>query len=416
MFKKISLIVVCFFCVNLYPLFPINILGIFDVNFWASRPLRCKTFFPTVIAEGSIKVDGRNQCGDNVDVLQIWNKNQDSLAMLRGFSPTSEIGKLAAKVGNIANDIDDRGHFLPTSNLDYVAVGLDFEYEFLKYFSLATYVPFYYMKLKNVNWESLTKNSRMEDDLVKKGLAANFCQLNALTNKLGNLDLTGWTSSGIGDIIFSFKAMKDYPQNRGWISNVRVHGNFGISIPSGKKINQDKAFDIPLGNDGAWGMPFGVGLDITWGCHVRGGGAVQFWQLFGTTKDRRIKTDINQTDLLFLAKCRAYKDYGFTQGYNLFLEIVSDYVCLRVAYQHLKHAEDRLTLLTNNFSSDIANTAESLEEWTGHQILFKASFDLYGSKKDKKCYPKLDLFYKLPFNGKRMVQVNTFGAALGVEF
>jgi hypothetical protein len=418
MFKKISLIVVSTFFVNLYPLFPINIIGTFDNNFWVSRPVRKTNFFATMISEGSIGAYGRDTDGTKVNILQIWNKNQDTLAMVRGFSPTSEIGQIATAVGNISNDIDDRGRFLPTADLDYVATGVNLEYRFCNNFSLSAYLPFYYMKLKDVDWESLTKDVRMEDDLVKKGLASNFSSLSTLTKKLGNLDLGGWRSTGIGDVLFFGKYFKDFPQQTGGaITNVRLEGNLGLSVPSGKKKNEDMAFDIPLGNDGAWGLHFGTGIDITWHKYIRGGGYIQFLQLFGTTKERRIKVDADQTDLLFLAKCRAYKDYGFTQSYNLFLELATRPVCLRVAYQHMKHAEDRLSLFSNSYSSDIANTATSLEGWTNHQLLFKATFDfLAGRKLTKNFYPTFDVFYKKPFNGKNMTQVHTFGGALTIEF
>lgn len=418
MLKKLSLILACVVSVNLYSLFPVNVIGTFDNNFWVSRPARKTNFFTNLIAEGSVKVDGRNASGDKVDMLQIWNANQDTLAMVRGFDPTSEIGQIGAAVGNIANDSNDRGRFLPTSELQYVAAGLNFEYRYPSNFSLSAYVPFYYMKLKNVSWQSLTKDPRIEDELVRKGLASNFSELNALTQRLGGLDLGGWKSTGIGDVVFAARYFKDFPQQRnGAITNVRLEGNLGLSVPSGKKKNEDVAFDIPLGNDGAWALHFGTGIDITWHKYIRGGGYIQFVQLFGTTKERRIKVDENQTDLLLLTKCKAYKDYGFTQNYNLFLELATRPVCLRVAYQHTKHAEDKLSLFSNCYSTDVANTAQSLEEWSNHQILFKATFDFLATKElKKKAYPTFDVFYKLPFNGKRIAQIHSFGAALSVEF
>lgn len=417
MFKKLCLAIVSTFCINVYSLFPINILGTFDNNFWVSRPVRGTNFFPTLIAEGSVKIDGRNGEGDKADILQIWNPNQDTLSMVRGFSPTSDIGKIASAIGNISNDTNDRGRFLPTGQLDYVGIGLNLEYRFPSNFCLSAYVPFYYMKLKDVYWQSLTKDPRIEDQLVDVGLASDYCQLKSLVKRLGNLDIGGWKSQGIGDVVFLAKYFKDFSQNRGAITNVRLECNLGFSVPSGKKRNEDVAFDIPLGNDGAWGLHFGTGIDITWHKIIRGGGYIQFLQLFGNIKERRIKVDENQTDLLFLAKCRAYKDYGFTQNYNLFLELTTRPVSLRVAYEHLKHNEDKLSLLSNTYSQDVANTAASLDEWSNHQLLFKATFDFLATAKlSKKFYPTFDVFYKLPFNGKRMVQANTFGGALTIEF
>ena len=419
MFKRFLFLFLIAVSFQLNAIFPMNYFRYAERGLllnWREKDDTSCLFFNMGPSEGGIKIDGRNDEGEKVNFLQIWNKNQDSLAMLRGFGADTTIGKLAAKVGNISNDIDDRGRFLPTANLDFVGNAVELGFKKCS-FSLSAYLPYYYMKLKNVEWESLTKDPLVEDSLVKKGLAANFKDLNSLTESLGGLKLGGWTKSGIGDLVFMGRYFRDFQQRGRQITNVKLHCNLGLSVPTAKLKNEDYAFDIPFGNDGAWAMYTGAGLEVTWWNFLRGGGSVQFLQIFGTTKERRIMTDKNQTDLLFLAKCKAYKDYGFTPTYMLFLEAVTKPVQVRVSYQHLKHSRDSLSLLSNTYSNDVANEAPSLKEWTNHQFIFSATFDFFANfKKKPKLLPKFYTFYKLPFNGKRMVQAHTFGGGLSFDF
>ena len=90
--------------------------------------------------------------------------------------------------------------------------------------------------------------------------------------------------------------MRDFPQCRALLNNVRVITRLGLVCPTGKREDEDRLLAFPFGNDGAWGLQFAGGIDLTFGYTLRGGIDVEFIYLFGNTRCRRIKTAPDQTD------------------------------------------------------------------------------------------------------------------------
>ena len=166
-------------------------------------------------------------------------------------------------------------------------------------------------------------------------------------------------------------------------------------------------------------MWFGAGITLNWFNYIRGYIDFEFLHLFGNSRYQRIKTAPGQTDFLFLAKAHAHTDYGFTQQYNLCLEAYRIFhgLTFGVFYQFYRHGEDKLALYTNQYSNEIANTAEKLQEWTMHQFVFKVNYDFQCDLDDCAALkPNIFLFYKVPFNGKRALLVHTFGAVITLNF
>jgi hypothetical protein len=152
---------------------------------------------------------------------------------------------------------------------------------------------------------------------------------------------------------------------------------------------------------------------------LKGGFDVQLLHLFGNTRNRRIKTSFDQTELLLLAKTPAYKDYGLTQRFNLFIQgyqLVGG-LSLLAGYQFLKRGEDHLALNSCDFSTNIANTAPSLDEWIVHEIECVANYDFRVHMSEDTCIaPQASLFARIPFNGTRSVAFTTVGCMIAVDF
>jgi hypothetical protein len=213
--------------------------------------------------------------------------------------------------------------------------------------------------------------------------------------------------------------LRDFPQPKPILRNVGLNIRSSLSVPTGLQKKENDILSIPFGLDGAVGLIFGSGIMIHWWEYVAGGIDVEFMQLFGNIRERRIKTSADQSDLVLLAKARAHKEFGFTHRFNLFLEMydVIPGLSASITYQFWKHGEDKLALNTNAFSNTIANTAQSLQDWTFHQFIYKLQYDaqlLLGSKSGWK--PQVALFYKMPFNGQRALVSHTLGAIVSLSF
>lgn len=351
--------------------------------------------------------------------LRIWNCTQDSIAMLKGFSESSPQGQLLDKIQGVdIAPIDNgiRGHFCVDGDLDLkYSFALDGRYFLPLDFSIALYLPFYGQELKNVHWKDLTPSGTPGDPdaRVKQFLTTDFfehvCQL-------GNLQLGGWKRNGIGDLMLELEWLRDFPQAKDNLKNVLLNARFGFNLPTGKRSDQDKIFAQPFGTDGAFGLLFGVGLTVTIGEYFRAGFNVDLLQLFGHVRNWRIKTDVDQTELLLLQKACAYKDYGLTQQFDLFIQFFNYRgFFVQADYQFTKHGDDHLSLLTNDFQDNIANNARYLEDWTSHYGMVKIGYE-FDEWNDARAKPNLFFYTLIPFEGKRSALFTTVGLVAGVEF
>lgn len=396
--------------------FGMNILRPYDVMI--RPPLKKGSMIQTAfIAEHGFNDHGYNACGDRVNVLQIWNCDQDALKMLEGFDATSPQGLLAIKLrADGANDDGVRGHFIVTGDLHTDSFAITSHYNFLDAWFFTAYLPIYNMTLKNVQWKNETLDVSSGDQSVKTNLTNNFFSNVAA---LGDgLYLGDWSRTGIGDLVLMMDWAKDFYQYKPLLKNTRVNWRIGFNLPTGLREDENKIFARPFGFDGAFGLIFGFGLELTYGCYVKLGGDVELTQLFGNTRCRRIKTDIEQTELLLLAKTQAYRNYGLQQRFNLWGQLFNvGGFGLKVGYQYLKRGEDSFALRTPEFSTNIANTARSLESWTVHNAIVDATYDF--SVHLDQCTPVkpyVSLFSRVPFNGDRSAAGPTIGGLIALDF
>ncbi len=418
MFKKLFKFLFIFILFNfnhaIKAIFPINFFRAFDINFRTER-WKDEKYEGYIIPEFAFDAKGRNNHSNEVNILQIWNCTQDALAMVRGFDPNSDIGRFALQLNDVTDD-GTRGHFLPSAKLNVFDVSFTPKFYLPHDFSIYLYIPFFSMQLKDVCFKDLTEDVLFIDQEVKTKLTNNICNV---TKELGCLELNGWKKSGPGDFIATLEWARTYAQTKPLLKNVGVSARVGGVFPSGVKKNEDQLLSIPFGYDGAFGLLFGGGIDLTWGKYLRSGIDVEFLQLFGNTKERRIKTDIDQTELLLLAKTKVFKEQGILQRFNIYTEAYKFLkgLSFRVTYQYYKQNEDKLWLLTNDYSNFIANSAESLQGWSIHQLLFILDYDPLKNYCDSHSWlPRCFLYYKLPFNGTRSIGLHSAGFAFSLSF
>ncbi len=389
--------------------FAMNIIKPYDV-FLRPQPVEGKHVQVFGWGEYGFNAQGYDSCGKKVNVLQIWNKDQNGLAMLNGFGPLTVAGQLRTRLGN---DYGARGHLCASADLQTIGATIAARYVFPYNVSIGLYLPLYSMKLDNVFWKDLTP---INDTLIRNNLTNNF-PLHVM--ELGCLDICGWRRTGLGDIMAVGEWQGAFDQQKPILKKVIIDGRLGVSIPTALKRDEDKIFAMSFGNDGAWSFMFGAGLDLVWADVIRGGFDVELSHIFGNRRERRIKTDLCQTDLLLLQKACTYKDYGLTQQFTLHLGIFKFYsgFSLDVGYRYTKHDDDTINLESTCFSDKIANSAQSLREWTAHQILLKADYDIgYHMSEDSRAIPALGVYARIPFNGKRVVLSPSIGLNLTLNF
>jgi len=388
-------------------IFPANIFKLGTIDQTIEFPIK-QRYLLQVGCESTFDTIGHNPLGEHVNVMQIWQPDQDSLTMLRGFANNSQIGKLDSLL-NGANDDGVRGHVRPTAN--FKATRLNFLAKKHLPFNLFANIllPVFHMKIKDLEIVDQTQDISFTDQLVKTNLTNNLASI--VYNLGDELDIAnGWSKTGVGDIELTLAWQKVFKQAKPVLKEVLLGLYGGLTLPTGVRQNEDQIMPIPFGNDGSAGLIFGGNIQLEWWNYLRGGIDTNFMELFNSNRPRRIKTDYGQSDLILLAKTQTVKEWGFTQQYSLYLELfnLSDYFSLRTTYNYIKHNQDKLNIFNQSYSSAIANSAISLQEWTQHSAIFALFYE------SDRAVAKL--FYQYPFNGKNVIQSNIFGGYLGIYF
>ncbi len=270
------------------------------------------------------------------------------------------------------------------------------------------------MHLKNVVWTDQTTVFTVDGVNTKanitNALAANVAHL-------GNgLLLTGWDKAGQGDLAFAAGWVGEFVQYKPWIKKVTTSVTGALLAPTGVKSNPDVMMSMPFGNEGATAITIGGEIKVNFKHWVDAGVNVEFMHIFNDTRQRRIKVNTDQTDFLLLTKTEVQTDYGLTQKFNLFCESkLFKGISLKLAYQHVKQGSQELYVLSNDYSSTIANTAESLKEWTTHNAIVQLNWDT-ATADSNKYRPQFTVFYQKPFNGRRSLQTTSFGIGMVLNF
>ncbi len=400
---------------SVFAIAPLNVLypqdTVFKPRKWDDQKLHVSQH----ITCGLSDLHGRNGDGDKVLATQLWDADQNALAMVTGFAQGTQQANIAQQCNAVDGDDGVRGHFKLTGEF---AVPFSYQagarYHFKKGFWIGAFIPVYKMEFKNVVWTEQTQNLTA-DDLATKTLITNDFFANV--DRLGDgLYLRDWDKIGCGDLAFMAGWSESYRQYKQWIKSVTPGLRVGVTLPTGVKKDEDKVMSMPFGNDGSIGVLVGGGLTINYINRFDFGLDLECMHVFNNTRARRIKVDADQTEFLLLAKTDVQRDPGFFSRFMIFgdAKIVKG-LSARIAYHHRKRSADTLYIKSYDYSSAIANTAESLKEWTTHNALFQLTWDT-ATEETNKTRPQFTAFYMHPFNGRRSVQAKQVGIGFTLSF
>jgi hypothetical protein len=356
--------------------------------------------------------------------LLIWTRgdcpsqNQRGLQMLEGFGVDSPITQLLTKID--ANNNGTRGDLNITANLHLDVAGTGaLRYFFLEQCAVSLYLPFYRYRLTDLCIKDLTpqEDPPSPEDYRTHTLLTDPAVFVPTVFELGCFEVDSWERTGIGDLSVFFDWQRDFPQAKTFLKSVMLAARIGVVAPSGKHTNQDLLFAFPFGYDKSWAIPFGFTLEALMADYVYAGFDIELTQIFGQSGKERIHTAHNQTDLVLLGKGNVYRDPGIEQQYSIYAGLKN--LCgfnMRLVYQYRKHGHDTLSAFDNCINSAIANESIALFDSTLHMAILRVDYD-FGVLMDNPCVaPQLELFARIPFNGKRAVGNTTIGFSLILDF
>jgi len=400
-----------------------NLFDPYDILLF--KPIAPNRWFDLSIAyEGSLKTKGfetdpedrvesltninSNEFSRRVNPLQIWQQDQNFGLALSG----SELGSSEAFESFLFNLKSERLDRLTVTGDIRVPVNLMGALRFALpcNFILGFYLPYYEMTIDNINWCETSSSDATSYE-------AEIDQFLARIEGLGHLNLRdGFTQKGVGDFASVLWWYQNFNQAKQWLRNVYVSLRGGLTFPTGKHAELDRVLSLPLGHGGGVGLLFGGTLELTYGECFQLGIDGEFLNLFGSRKERRIKTAMGQGDITFLQRSRTQFDPGFWQHYTLYItlsDLLIPGLATTLAYQHTRQHEGTLILDNPAFSTTIANTAEGLQDWTTHSIIALMSYEYQYS--NLWC-PSISAWFKTGFNGKRAILFDTAGFQLTFAF
>ena len=378
-----------------------------DASYNTEAPFR---FFSEI--NGTFNTKGFNSEGKKVPPTQYLDTTQNGLAMVKGAQPGTPAATLAQLFANVGDD-GTRGHFVV--NGDYkriITAYFGTTYALSNTWWIGAFVPFISSSLENVLWFDQTTGTSLENTLFEDNLGIDFS--NQVEQLSHGLSLEKWNKKGAGDLTLWIGWHSEFVQHKEWIKRVTPQIRAGLSIPTGVKKDENKTFFLPFGNDGAPGILAAIGLAINLKEFINTGIDIEFLHLFTTTRERRIKTDFNQTEALLLTKTLVSKDPGFTERFTLFAEVLpAEWLKGKVQYSYIKESDSHLYPLSNTYSATIANTAESLKGFTCHTVV--GTIECAASSLSS-WLPDIALGYAHPFHGKRSIQADSIKIELSYSF
>lgn len=415
---------------NSYSFAPTNFFDSYDPNLRHEIALHQKPFTLGVFTEcGSSTSHGRGWQGHETNMLQLYNQTEALLPMLLNPTPALAANPAVATLlqnwelaGDYPTDDGVRGHIQYSGRLDQFPANIVLWSSYnlpwdigIGTFSVNAYLPFRLFEVEVSSWHSKTQSITASDLQVQHDLV-NSLEQNLAT--MGNLNIESATSVGLGDFVGTLEWYNRYAQDKEDLKAVELHAKLGLSMPTGREKNIDKAFSMALGNDGAWGIPVGVGIGLEYASKFKIGGDLDFLVLLDTTKDYRLKTEESQTDFFLLNKGNATKDHGLTWKFNLYAEKLHWWkgFSSKISYEYVKHDDDRLIPESDDFSYEVVNTARSLKEWNTHNFVFSTGYDFKKEYKNARIIPYFSLIGKLPITGKKVINLGTIGAQFNLSF
>jgi hypothetical protein len=284
---------------------------------------------------------------------------------------------------------------------------LNFEYWIAKYIKIGYYAPFYRINLQTlthvVNERQKTFESALLQDIFSVYQSAAY-------------QVTPYSLTGFGDSECIVSWQRYFYENRDFISGIFASLRAGLYLPSPYQScdYMDTFLKIPLGYDCAWGIPFGGALEIDINKYGGAGISADCIAFFGKIRDRFVRTDMRQTDLLTLEKVSSFVQPGFKESFSVYAvgHNLEKTVSGTLAYQYNKQNESDIFLCGGNYASLISQSSNLLENWTNHNLVFLCE--------GAAIYPSVEVgysaFVKLGLTGCRSIVANTCGITINLVY
>lgn len=277
------------------------------------------------------------------------------------------------------------------------------------------HMPLYHMRLSDICYQDLSpENSPFPNKKTVEWTT--FLQLfDTILNRY-ELRLEGPDNTHIGDTTVLIGWTNNY-EDTDVLDYIDTTLTVGVLVPTGRKQNINKAFDIAYGYNGHLGIPFSAACSfgafdwLTTGAH--------FESILFLNKDRtvRMKTAPEQSGFIKLAQGTATVEQGtlWSAGAHLKADhVMQGFSCL-VGYAFATQRKSTLTPCDCSiFTPNIVNHDAQFQGWKMHTLHFWFEYDF--TQDENKIGTKIALFYDKQIGGQRVFKTDILGGAIGIDF
>ena len=377
---------------------------------------------------------GRNHAGWRRNVLQMHNEYQSALDSYRHKQTTDLTARLAASPVHTAvsliNHFDDNkrgfmlfsGRFQEQQAVFFGMLPL-YKNEKIGQIQAAFYFPCAHKYVDDIAFKDLGTRGVADDAAIRRNVTQNpnksFPQV---IQELGGLDLSSWRQHGLGDISAHLRWRKLLDLDADKVEDLALYASLGIELPTSKIKNEDKAFSMPMGNDGAWAIPMSASASYELLDDVYVGVDADLKITMNTARERRMKTNERHTEFLLFNKGDVVKKNGLAWSLEAHAQWRDFFKSFSwsATYQFQGKAKDFLKPRdTTIFPQAIVNSARSLQGWRCHSLQFQLSYDymqIPADADDDGLSYHASLFYKLPFASRNLIDGHVVGGQMMVKF
>lgn len=375
--------------------------------------------------ENGTRASSLNILGNRKGLLSVYDDTESTIKMMQepqGIAKSAKADDVFKGPRALGPFTDDgvRGHVSMNAKLTQTDMTMWAHYVLpiksdYGWWGVGLYIPTTSKKVSGFSFKDHTKVVYASDRKVN-GFINDLPQN---LKRYGNLSLEEETVTGFGDAVLLVDYVKDIRGiHHKIVDSAALYASIGLQIPSGSQKDEDKLLSMATGFDGAWGVPFKVGGWVDFKKYFQMGMDAHLLALFDKAKLRRLKTSVGQTDLFLLNKGHARKNHGFHWQAHVWAFASEFYkgFFAKASYQFIKHHADSLFSKDEKFKDDIINTANNLKGWYAHNLVLQVGYNLTDTFDVTPIAPIISLFYKLPLAGKGLIDTDTFGGQIRVNF
>lgn len=390
----------------------------YRANYFFGEPRLIQDYLTSAkfeIAYGTTR-NGLDGCSNETNILNIFG--EENFHEIAHGVPNSILDEFPNSILNNLWEKNSTGCFGKlrfSGKFSAFECALGFQQNLLHGLFVELNIPFKRLKIDNITLKDLSteQNAGTQVDFDQwQKFILNFDQN---MSKYG-ICTKGKTKSGLGDITFFVGLAYDYSETEFYdFLDFTIKG--GFLLPTGNKKNPRLIFDLPLGYDGHFGIPFSIDFSmgayewITIGLHAG------FLEFFERTKNIAMKTSKKQNGLIKLAQGMASVVPGtiWTLGCYFKMDHFTPRLSFTFAYRFDEQRRTRISPIDKEiFNYNIVNCDNTLLGWTMHSLNFIFEYDL------ATCHdinqPHIEAFINLPISGKRIFKTEMYGAGIGIDY